>query len=565
MLPTLLLSAALGDTFHVDPETGSMANSGSASDPWSTLEDVFSTNPSFGAGDEILLYSGYHGAPTVRGNNSANVFIRPAEGEEPLLKTLTVKSGSRWVIERLDICPEHESAGTTTGASLVEIESSASRITLNDCLIRSAFSTDAWTLSDWKTKPTRAIRTAGPYSMISNNRVIVANYPLTVRKTATFSVATGNHFKGFSHDGILALADDCLFEYNTVTDAYISDNAHNHDDFLQSWSTGGDSGYVVGEGTVSRVTVRGNTFISQTDSNQPFPAKPQGVGCFDGYYEDWLVENNVIVTGTYHGISLYGAINCKVVNNTVVENPLDSADNDLRPWILIEDHKTRNDPATGNLVRNNISAQPVDVVPGSSIVDHNQTTTDYSAYFTNHEEFDFSLNPDSPAVDSGNSEAAPLIDILGVNRSEPYDIGAYSFQAAAGQTYAQWLEENDLPADASGDGSPNASPAGDGVTNEMKFALGLPVDSEGYEGRVTTAITPDDGQDYLTLTYIRPETPPVGVSYDVESGANLASWESGVEVSTSSANGLRTVVVRDSVPMGASSPQRFIRLAVEGL
>lgn len=39
---------------------------------------------------------------------------------------------------------------------------------------------------------------------------------------------------------------------------------------------------------------------------------------FDGWYDDFVVENNLIITNTYHGIAFYGARNCKIVNNTVV-------------------------------------------------------------------------------------------------------------------------------------------------------------------------------------------------------------------------------------------------------
>jgi len=33
-----------------------------------------------------------------------------------------------------------------------------------------------------------------------------------------------------------------------------------------------------------------------------------------------VVENNVILTDHWHGISLYGAQRCRVINNTVVDS-----------------------------------------------------------------------------------------------------------------------------------------------------------------------------------------------------------------------------------------------------
>ena len=76
----LAAPAAGAATYHVNPATGSMSNAGTASQPWSTLEAVFAANKTFASGDEILLYTGYHGAPIVKGNNSGTVRIRPATG-----------------------------------------------------------------------------------------------------------------------------------------------------------------------------------------------------------------------------------------------------------------------------------------------------------------------------------------------------------------------------------------------------------------------------------------------------------------------------------------------------
>src|SRR6185436_8988786 len=115
------------------------------------------------------------------------------------------------------------------------------------------------------------------------------------------------------------LSDYGKFEYNLIKNFYVA-NA-NHDDVFQSWS-GGVYGIPVGEDTVTGIEIRGNTFISHTDPNQPLLTEPQAIGCFDGMFKDWIVENNLIITEHWHGISLYGAINCRVVNNTIVENPL---------------------------------------------------------------------------------------------------------------------------------------------------------------------------------------------------------------------------------------------------
>lgn len=539
-----------------------MANPGTQSLPWSTLEAVFAANKSFAAGDEIVLRSGYHGAPSVKGNPGGTVTIRPLAGANPRLKNLVVRDASRWVIQGLDICPEHAGAGTVVEGTLVDIEGSCSRVTVSDCTIKSALDIDGWTAADWYANAAdRGIRTAAPFTTLSGNRIYHTGFGITVRKTAPNTKVERNRIEAFYQDGIGAFADDCVFEYNTVTDSYVDDD--NHDDFFQSWSAGSDG--KPGTGVIRGVVVRGNTFISRRDPAQPLATEPQGIGCFDGMYEDWVIENNLIVTNTYHGISLYGAIGCKVVNNTVVENPLDTTTG-KKPWIQIYAHKndSSGNPwpvlSAGNLIRNNVSADTARMVAGGGTLDHNVRTTAYATWFTHPAGFNFSLRPGSPGIGAGQADQAPAIDIREHVRSIPIDLGAYEH----GSAYQEWLVANNLPPDGSGDGAPGADPLGDGVSNGMKFGLGLPVNTRGYGGRVTTGIHDTGAQRYLSLTFTHPDPPPAGVTYQVQTAADLAGWSgtSTAVVSDTVAGGLRTRVVRDLTPIGGGAARRFIRLVV---
>lgn len=566
----LTAPAVQAATYHVNPAAGSMSNPGTASQPWSTLEAVFTANKTFASGDEILLYSGYHGAPTVKGNNSGTVTIRAASGETPKFRNVSVSSASRWDIVGLDICPENLAAGTVyKTTALVQIADTCSRITVRDCNIRGANSISGWGLSDWDTKVGRAFRTDAQYTVLSNNRIANCQFALSVQKPAKFSNFIGNTIQNFSHDAIVALADDCLYENNVVTDAYVDNDDHTgsqHDDFFQSWSTTeGVSG--TGTGTVYRVTVRGNKFISRTASTGSYRCDPHGLGLFDGYFEGWVIENNLVVTDHWHGIAVYGAINCKITNNTVAQNPFSSANDaeNMKPWIKIEKHKTRTTASTGNLVRNNISAYGIQILNSEATSDSNLTTTSYTTHFTNYSGLDFSLKSTSTAKDAGSNASTPTTDITGANRVAPYDLGAYEYGAtsggAAGTTYASWLQANALPTDGSGLGAKTANPSKDGVINEMKFALGLPTTTLGYGGRVTTATTVVSNQRYLTLTYICPDPAPEGVTYAVKSAGALSGWSSTsvTETSNTVSGGLRTRTYRDTTPVG-SSGKRFIRL-----
>ena len=138
---------------------------------------------------------------------------------------------------------------------------------------------------------------------------------------------------------------------------------------------------------------------------------------------------------------------------------------------------------------------------------------------------------------------------------------------AALAAFNQWALNNGLPSDATGPGAPSANPSGDGISNAMKFVLGLGVNTPGYGGRVITGQVNVAGQDYLTLTFIRPEPAPANAVFTVKSCANLTDWSAAETVEVSNANntpasGLRTITVRDTVPIGSATERRFMRIEV---
>jgi len=113
-----------------------------------------------------------------------------------------------------------------------------------------------------------------------------------------------------------------------------------------------------------------------------------------------------------------------------------------------------------------------------------------------------------------------------------------------------------------GAGANGASPAGDGVPNLIKYALGLnPTNSATAAQLPSGRIQSFGGTNYLTLTVNR-TAEPSDVTYIVEVTSNLLSgWVSGPPYTVTLTNTPTQLVVRDNTPVPAATA-RFIRLQV---
>ena len=446
LLVILIATSASANEFYIDPVNGSDGGDGSAGNPWRSLQAVFDAGlietqdwPEYPydpgmqlvtvnagapvrAGDTLWLRNGYHGDLVVEhAYNTAPITIAAQPGQAPHVRSVLVQAAQNWILRGLSVSPSY--AAVNEQITMVDIDDHnyfgpTWDIEFAGSDVFSVDDASSWGPDEWVNLASSGIEVGAARVSVHDNTV----------RNVRFGIGVGgadagirrNLIDGFSADGLRGLGDNDVFEYNTVQNNKIDDDFdENHDDGFQSWTVGDDG--QVGTGEVTGVVLRGNLFINALDPNDPLRSSMQGIGCFDGFFVGWIVENNVVITDHWHGISFYGMRDSRIVNNTVI----DLAEGQPGPpWIMVTAHKDGR-PSENVIVRNNLSTDFS--LEGNNITDdHNLLIEDASQLFV-AAPFDLRLISTAAAIDAGSADLAPALDILGVHRPQGagYDLGAY--------------------------------------------------------------------------------------------------------------------------------------------
>lgn len=441
MMLTMLSLIAYGNKYYLDPANGSITNDGSIDSPWGAFEEVINANLIVSnrysplpynavtsslvpkningvvhAGDTLVLLDGLHGEVFLQNYiNEFPVTIIGEEGHVPVIEKIRLQACKNWRFENVKVSTSDY--GYFLNWRLFYIESHAhqgpsSNIEVHGCEIYS-HSTPWTTAEEWLTQVSDGLYIRADSVVVTDN--ILTNTKMGITAWGDYIRAENNQVINFSGDGMRLLGSHVIFESNLIKNCYDVDD--NHDDGIQSWTT---NGIVVDDNQVI-----GNTIINTDDPSRPLNGPLQGIGCFDGFYNNWVVANNVISVDHWHGITFLGANNCQIINNTVIDlTP------DITPgasWIRIDDHKN-GAPSTGCVVANNVANQFV--VDGEQL--NNIVLNTYSEYednFTDYENFDFYPTPTSILIDAGDIDYATLFDIVNNDRfaDDSPDVGAYEF------------------------------------------------------------------------------------------------------------------------------------------
>ncbi len=173
----------------------------------------------------------------------------------------------------------------------------------------------------------------------------------------------------------------------------------------------------------------------------------------------------------------------------------------------------------------------------------------------------------SSGVISGTPPQAGTFNVT-VSATNAGGTGSASLAITVQATFTGWQKTYFTAADLANPAisGPNATPAGDGISNLMKYALGLNPKINGTNALPTISYTAVGSSKFLTLTYNK-WLASSDIVYAVEVSGELYAWSSGASYTTTvsttnnAAGTMQTVVQRDLTPI-SSATQRFIRLKI---
>jgi hypothetical protein len=443
VLGLLVLSSgpAVTETYYVAPPgtAATVAADGSEARPFVGLLAAFGSGKIKG-GDTLLLKDGVYGAIDLKTNVTFDkpVVIQSQTGKNAHFDWIQLAGEARFItLKNLRVWPRDPEKGRNY---LVRAYTTTSDITVDGLVIRgeqNAARFMEWDAAKWNARKYSGILLQGNRSTVVRNRLTGVHFGISIAS----GQVVNNLVNGYSGDGLRAFSDAVVKRNRVLNCVQVDDN---HADGFQSFS-GGEP--------VKNLTIESNVIIEWTgDAKHPLRCSLQGIGLFDGFYDNVKIFNNLIAVSAYHGIAVYGARGGLIANNTVVNaRGLTSQE----PWIGVFNLKSGT-PSTDVVVANNAAMR---YMGGASLANRVQFRSNSvigtpSLVFENPAAFDYRPRANSNLLNSADKAVAPPRDMLNQPRpsgSGP-DRGSYEVQVggASASTSALVKDTNDGATDNTG-------------------------------------------------------------------------------------------------------------------
>lgn len=421
-------TAGTTTTSAVAAKTASGVTTGTvASGPAPTM-NAGQTFASFGAlmksgkvkgGDRVYLLDGYHGAMVVTGQQyTAPVLITAMPGQVAQVDGITVRGSKNIVFEGLKVWTSANANGLIAEVRSYPDTSDLTFTNLDVRAVANSTNYSQWTKTDWNTNKRSGFLVDGQRQTVARNRVTGIYNGITT--LGTDALIEENIVDGFAGDAMRALGDNSIIRRNKVQNCHQINASHT--DGFQAWTK---SPGRVGTGILRNLTIEDNKIFEFVGKRSAIACKLQGLSMFDGMYDGFVIRNNLIVTTAYHGITMAGALNTQIVNNTVIHAQGLAG---KFPWIRVSNHKNGT-PSRNVVVANNlVTANKVVANAARNISESNNiVVTNASAEFNSVATRDFTLRVGAKAIDAGAAAKAPKVDIAGNPRpkGKAPDAGAY--------------------------------------------------------------------------------------------------------------------------------------------
>ncbi len=400
---------------------------GTRENPWSSLQLVLKTDQAK-PGDAIWLKGGFYGNLLIyKKKFDPAISIKSEKHAEVQFSSIVINKSSGIKFKGLTVSLSFDSKlrdellRKKSAPTIIRIQGS-NNISIDQFGVFTSSNFENWTKDDWANSVANGILTTGNKIDITNS--VFRNVKSGINSYANNSKIENNLIEHFAGDGLRALGNNSLYQGNTIQYCYQVDK--NHADGIQSWSVGEDR--KPGTGTVSGSIIRANKILNTGSASHPFKCNLQGIGMFDGMFNNWIIENNLILVNHWHGITVLGATNVKILNNTVVQIERNQIG---PPRITIGNHKKKIKKSYNNIIANNLLICPNRCPPKNRSIGafhaNNLYISSLNESFVNYSKFNFHLRRSSPAVDGGYTLISPKTDMDGQTRfiGKGVDVGAY--------------------------------------------------------------------------------------------------------------------------------------------